>query len=54
VRAELEKVLEAERKNKRQLAELRALRQKVSHQVDSKDKTKMLAMIDEEIAAFLK
>lgn len=49
---ELENLLKAERKNKRQLAELRATRQRVAQQ-KSPD-AKVLAMIDEEIARLLK
>lgn len=47
MKSELEKLVKAERKYKRELAELRAMRQKVSQQ-KSPD-PKVLAMIDEEI-----
>lgn len=50
--ADLEKMVKAERKNKRELAELRAMRQKVSQQKDPD--LKVLKMIDEEIAKLLK
>lgn len=49
---DLQKLLKAERKNKRQLTELRAMRQKVAQQ--KQPDPKVLAMIDEEIAALLK
>lgn len=53
MKAELEKVLLAERKNKRQLAELRALRLKLTREQVAPDQ-KVLKMIDDEIAALLK
>lgn len=49
---ELENLLSAERKNRRQLAELRATRKKVAQQ--KQPDAKVLAMIDEEIARLLK
>lgn len=52
MKEELKKLVKAERKNKRELAELRAVRQKVSQQVSPDQK--VLKMIDEEIAALLK
>lgn len=52
MKSELEKLVKAERKNKRQLAELRSMRKKVSEQVNPDQK--VLKMIDEEIAALLK
>lgn len=52
MKKELEELLKAERKNRRQLVELRATRQKVMQQ--SQPDAKVLKMIDEEIAALLK
>ena len=52
MKAELEKLVKAERKHKRELAELRAMRAKVERQVQP-DK-KVLQMIDEAIAELLK
>lgn len=52
MKAEIEKLIKAERKSKRQLAELRAMRQKVAQQVQPDQK--VLKAIDEEIANLLK
>lgn len=52
MKPELDKLLKQERKYKRQLAELRAMRQKVAQQ--KQPDAKVLAMIDEEIAGYLK
>lgn len=52
MKPELEKMIKAERKFKRELAELRAMRQKVQQQKNPD--AKVLAMIDEEIAQLLK
>lgn len=52
MKAELEKMVKAERKFKRELAELRALREKVSQQAQPDQK--VLKMIDDEIAHLLK
>ena len=52
MKSDLEKLLAAERKNKRELAELRALRAKTAQQKNADPK--VLAMIDEEIARLLK
>lgn len=51
MKAELEKLVKAERKHKRELAELRALRQRVSQHKSPDQKT--LAMIDEEVKRLL-
>lgn len=48
---ELKRLLAAERKYKRELAELRAMREKVSRQVSPDQK--VLKMLDEEIAKLL-
>lgn len=52
MREELKKMVTAERKHARELAELRALRKKVGQQKEPDQK--VLKMIDEEIAALLK
>ena len=52
MKAELEKLVKAERKHKRELAELRAMRNKVAQQVNPDQK--VLKMIDEAIAELLK
>lgn len=49
---ELTKLLAAERKHKRQLDELRKMREKVARQTQPDQK--VLKMIDEEIASLLK
>ena len=49
---DLKALIKAERKNKRELAELRAMRQKVAQQ--KAPDAKVLAMIDEEIARLTK
>lgn len=48
---DLKKLLLAERKHKRELAELRAMREKVARQVQPDQK--VLKMLDEEIAKLL-
>lgn len=52
MKQELMKVLQQERKYKRELAELRALRQKIMAHVNPDQK--LLKMIDDEIASLLK
>lgn len=52
MKKELEDLVKAERKHRRQLVELRAMREKVARQVQPDQK--VLKMIDEEIAALLK
>lgn len=52
MKAELEKLIKSERKNKRELAELRALRQKLKEQVSPDQK--VLKMIDDQISELLK
>lgn len=52
MKAELAKLIKAERKHKRELAELRAMRQKVAQQ--KPPDPKVLAMIDEQIAELTK
>lgn len=52
MREELRKMVAAERKHKRELDELRKMREKVSRQ--TQPDVKVLKMIDEEIAALLK
>lgn len=51
MKKELEEMVKKERKNRRELAELRAMRSKVSSQVQPDQK--VLKMIDEEIAKLL-
>ena len=52
MKAELERMIKAERKHRRELAELRGMRQKVQQQVNPDQK--VLKMIDEAIAELLK
>lgn len=52
MKAELEKLVKAERKHKRELAELRAMREKVNR--STAPDQKVLKMIDEEIDKILK
>lgn len=52
MREELVKIIKAERKSKRELAELRATREKVARQASPDQK--VLKMIDEEIDKLLK
>lgn len=51
MKAELEKLIKQERKHKRELAELRQMKQKVAQQVTPDQK--VLKMLDEEIAKLL-
>lgn len=51
---DLEKLMQAERKNRRWLAELRVTRKRIAQEVDSPDRAKRLKLIDEEIASILK
>lgn len=51
MKSELEKLVKAERKHKRELAELRALRQK--HLAHKSPDQKVLAMIDDEVKKLL-
>lgn len=52
MKEELSKLVKAERRHKRELAELRQMREKVMRQ--KQPDAKVLAMIDQEIAELLK
>lgn len=54
MKPELEKLIQAERKNRRWLAELRITRRRVAQEVDSPDKAKRLKLLDDEIASLVK
>lgn len=52
--SEIDKLLLAERKNKRWLAELRMVRKKYGAMLDTPERTRVLKVIDAEIATALK
>lgn len=51
MKSEIEKLIKAERKNRRELAEVRSMREKVARQAQPDQK--VLKMLDEEIARLL-